>query len=146
MIPLNSIDILLIEDNLGDIRWVREAFKKGKLPTNIYVAEDGQAGLDYLHKTHEFEKAVTPDLVLLDLNLPKKDGRVVLKEIKENPRLKQIPVIILTTSSTPQDISRSYENYASGYITKPVGFDQMMQVVSAVEDFWFNIVKLPPKL
>jgi CheY-like chemotaxis protein len=141
----NPIEILLVEDNLGDIRLTIEAFKEGRLLNNISVVRDGVEALLYLRRQGNYGDAKRPDLILLDLNLPKKDGRAVLAEIKADDELKHIPVIILTTSDAEQDILRSYQLHANCYITKPVDMDQFMKVIKYVEGYWFSIVRLPPR-
>lgn len=138
------IEILLIEDNPGDVRLTREALKEGKLRNVMSVAEDGAVALEFLRRQGKFKDAPRPDLILLDLNLPGKDGREVLTEIKGDPDLRRIPVVILTTSQDEQDVLKAYDNYANCYITKPLGLDQFISVVESVEDFWLGIVKLPP--
>ena len=138
------IEILLVEDNPGDVRLVREVFKDAKVANNISVAEDGVEAMAFLRNEGKFAGAVRPDLILLDLNLPKKDGREVLTEIKTDEALKRIPVIVLTTSSAEEDIMKSYSEYANSYITKPINLDQFINVVRSIEDFWLTIVKLPP--
>ena len=137
------IDILLVEDNPGDVRLTQEAFHEGKLKTNIHVVTDGQAALDHLHRQGAYAQAIRPDLILLDLNLPKKDGREVLADIKTDESLKSIPVVILTTSKAEQDVLKVYNLHANCYITKPVDLDQFLSVVRAIEDFWLQVVKLP---
>lgn len=139
------INILLVEDNPGDIRLTKEVLKEGKIRNTLSVVMDGEEAMLYLRKEAQYEKAVTPDLVLLDLNLPKKDGREVLSLIKSDPTLVCIPVIILTTSSAENDIVNTYSNHANCYITKPVDFSQFVTVVRAIENFWLSIVKLPTK-
>ncbi len=139
------IDILLVEDNPGDVRLTREALKDGKVANTLHVVEDGEQALAFLQKKGAFADAVRPDLILLDLNLPKIDGREVLREIKNDDDLKRIPVVILTTSSAEEDVFRTYSNYANCYITKPIGFDQFISVVKSIEDFWLSIVKLPDR-
>lgn len=141
---LRPIEILLVEDNPGDVRLTEEVFKGAKIRNHISVAKNGEEALDFLHKQGIYAHAPRPDLILLDLNLPKKDGREVLAEIKEDPLLKLIPVVILTTSRAQQDILKSYQLHANCYITKPVDLDQFMDVVKTIEDFWFSVVKLPP--
>ena len=136
------VKILLVEDNPADARLIVEVFKDFK-KSNIYIVEDGVAAMDFLNKKGEYENVPRPDIILLDLNLPKKDGREVLKEIKEDPELRCIPVVILTTSSAIEDIIKTYSNYANCYITKPVDFDQFLKVVQSIENFWLTIVKLP---
>ncbi len=142
---LKPIEILLIEDNLGDVRLTREALKDGKVNNVLHVVRDGEAALDFLFRRGEFMNAVRPDLILLDLNLPKKDGREVLREIKNDEVLKTIPVIILTSSKADEDILRAYNHHANCYITKPVNLHQFIDVVKEIENFWVTIVKLPPK-
>jgi len=139
-----SIEILLVEDNPGDVRLTEEALKEGKVVNRVNVVQDGVEALAYLRKEGEYASAETPDLILLDLNLPKKDGREVLAEVKEDPDLRMIPVVVLTTSRDEQDILKSYDLHANCYITKPVDFEQFIGVVRAIEDFWLSVVKLPP--
>lgn len=141
----SPIEILLVEDNLGDIRLTTEAFKEGKLLNHITVMRDGSEALAYLRRQANYTDAIRPDLILLDLNLPKKDGRAVLAEIKADEELKHIPVIVLTTSEAEQDILRSYQLHANCYITKPVDMEQFMKVIKYVEGYWFSIVRLPPR-
>ena len=137
------VEILLVEDNPGDVRLTVEALGEAKVRNNLHVARDGVEAMAFLRREDTHAGASRPDLILLDLNLPRKDGREVLKEIKEDPCLKRIPVVILTTSQAEQDIIRSYNLHANCYITKPVGLDQFVTVVRSVEDFWLAIVKLP---
>jgi chemotaxis family two-component system response regulator Rcp1 len=139
----DPIEILLIEDNPGDVRLTKEALKEGKIRNNLTVVGDGIEALAYLRKEKEYKNSARPDLVLLDLNLPKLNGREVLTKIKNDPSLKTIPVVILTTSEADQDIYDSYDRYANCYITKPVDLDQFIKIVKAIEDFWFSIVRLP---
>jgi two-component system, chemotaxis family, response regulator Rcp1 len=138
-----AVDILLIEDNPGDIRLTQEAFKDGRITNRLNVVMDGEEALLYLRKSGKYAQVNMPDLILLDLNLPKKDGREVLAEIKADPQLKFIPVIILTTSSAEQDIINTYAHHANCYIMKPVDFNQFMTVIRTIESFWLTIVKLP---
>lgn len=145
MDALNFVDILLVEDNPGDIRLTKEAIKEYKIQVNLHVVMDGEEAIKFLRKQDQYKDAVTPDLILLDLNLPKKDGRQVLKEIKEDPLLKSIPVVVLTISKADQDITQSYRLQANCYIMKPLDFNKFITVVKELEDFWFTIVKLPPK-
>lgn len=142
---IKPIEILLVEDNLGDVRLTREAVKEGKVKNNLSVARDGVEALDFLFKRGEFKNVVRPDLILLDLNLPKKDGREVLYEIKKDENLKTIPVVILTTSKAEEDILKAYNLHANCYITKPMNLSFFIEVVKAIDNFWFTIVKLPPK-
>ena len=137
------IEILLVEDSPGDVRLTQEAFRDGKLATNLHVVADGEAAIDHLRRRGAYATAVRPDLILLDLNLPKKDGREVLAEIKADDDLRRIPVVILTTSKAEQDILKVYHLHANCYITKPVDLDQFLGVVKAIEEFWLQIVKLP---
>jgi chemotaxis family two-component system response regulator Rcp1 len=138
-----TIEILLVEDNPGDVRLTKEALKEVKIHNTLNVVMDGQAAIDYLRKTGQYASAKRPDLILLDLNLPKKSGREVLAEIKGDTNLKLIPVVVLTTSKAEEDIIRSYSLHANSYVTKPVDMAQFITVVKAVESFWFSIVKLP---
>jgi CheY-like chemotaxis protein len=138
------IDILLVEDNEGDARLAREALKGGKVRNNLYHVTDGEEAVAFLRGAGRHAAAPRPDLVLLDLNLPKKDGREVLAEIKADEDLKRIPVVVLTISDDEQDILRTYNLHVNCYITKPIDFEQFMKVVRSVEDFWLTIVKLPP--
>jgi len=137
------IDILLVEDNPGDVRLTREALKEGKVLNTLYVAEDGVFALEFLRKEGRFADMPRPDIIFLDLNLPRKDGREVLAEIKSDPTLRSIPVVILTTSKAEEDIVRTYDLHANCYITKPVDLEQFITVVQSVEEFWFSIVRLP---
>jgi CheY-like chemotaxis protein len=138
------IDILLVEDNQGDVRLTREVLKDAKVRNNLAVCMDGEDALDYLNRRGRHTDASRPDLILLDLNLPLRDGREVLAEIKADPILRLIPVVVLTTSASEQDILRSYNLHANCYITKPVDLAQFMHVVQTIQDFWLEIVKLPP--
>ena len=137
------INILLVEDNPGDVRLTQEALKSNKMNNNLQVAEDGVEAMAILRREGEYANASRPDLILLDLNLPKKNGREVLAEIKADEKLKRIPVVILTSSADEEDILKAYDNYASCYVAKPVGFDEFIEVVRSIKDFWFTIVKLP---
>lgn len=138
-----SIEILLVEDNPADIRLTQEAFKEGKLSNRLSIVSDGEQALAYLNRKSPFEHAKRPDLILLDLNLPGKSGREVLADIKNNPKLRQIPVIMLTTSSAEEDIFKSYDLQVNCYITKPVDMERFITVIKAIDSFWFNIVRLP---
>jgi two-component system, chemotaxis family, response regulator Rcp1 len=137
------LEVLLVEDNPGDVRLTVEGLKEGKLRNNLHVAKDGVEAMAFLRREGEYADAVRPDLILLDLNLPRMDGREVLTAIKSDASLKTIPVVILTTSRAEQDVLRSYELQANCYITKPVDLEQFITVVKAIEDFWFTIVTLP---
>jgi chemotaxis family two-component system response regulator Rcp1 len=148
MMPLigtiaTPIEILLIEDSAGDVRLTREAFKDAKVHVNMHVASDGAEAMAFLRQEGKFATVPRPDLILLDLNLPKKDGREVLGEIKDHPSLKIIPVVILTTSASEEDILRSYHAHANCYITKPVDLDGFVKVVKSIDNFWLAVVKLP---
>lgn len=145
MTSLEPINILLIEDNLGDIRLTEEALKEHEIKIKLNVVMDGEEAMKYLRKTDAFANAQTPDIILLDLNLPKKDGREILKEIKEDQILKSIPVIVLTISSAERDIMTSYQLHANCYITKPLDFNQFIEVIKKTGEYWFSIVKLPIK-
>lgn len=138
------IEILLVEDSAGDVRLTQESLKESKVHNNLNVVPDGVEALAYLRGQGSYVEMPRPDLILLDLNLPKKDGREVLSEIKADPELKRIPVVILTTSRAEEDILKTYNLHANCYITKPVNLDQFIKVVRAIEDFWLTIVKLPP--
>lgn len=137
------IDILLVEDNKGDARLALEAMRDSKILNKIHHVSDGEEAMAFLHKEGKYAKVPRPDLVLLDLNLPKKDGRQVLTEIKNDDNLKRIPVVVLTVSSAEEDILKSYDLHANCFITKPIDLNQFMKVVRSVEDFWLTIVKLP---
>jgi chemotaxis family two-component system response regulator Rcp1 len=137
------IDILLVEDNAGDSRLAIEALKESKLRNNLHIVTDGIEAMDFLFKRGKYLQVPRPDLILLDLNLPKKDGREVLAEIKNDPDLKRIPVVILTISKAEEDVLKSYNLHANCFITKPLDLSQFVTVVKAIEDFWFTIVKLP---
>lgn len=138
-----SIEILLVEDNAADVRLTIEALREGKVKNNLSVTRDGEEAMQFLRREGAFAEAPRPDLVLLDLNLPRKDGREVLADIKADDRLKTIPVVVLTTSSAEADILKSYSLHANCYITKPVDLEQFVQVVRSIDDFWLTIVRLP---
>jgi two-component system, chemotaxis family, response regulator Rcp1 len=139
----NAIDVLLIEDSPGDVLLTREALKDAKMHINLHIAYDGVEAMAFLARLGEHADAPRPDLILLDLNLPKKDGREVLEEIKQSPTLKSIPVVILTTSESDADIQRSYHSHANCYIAKPVDLDGFLKVVKSIDSFWLSVVKLP---
>jgi CheY-like chemotaxis protein len=139
------IEVLLVEDDPGDVLMIREAFSDNKVSNRLTVVSDGEQASDLLHRRGEFAAATRPDLILLDLNLPRKDGREVLAEIKSNEQLRCIPVVILTTSEAEEDILRSYELHANAYVTKPVDFDSFIKVVRQIDDFFVSVVKLPNK-
>jgi CheY-like chemotaxis protein len=138
------IEILLVEDSPGDVRLTQEAFRDAKVRNRLSVAADGVEALAFLRGTGDYAGAPRPDVILLDLNLPRKDGREVLREIKSDELLHRIPVVVMTTSQAEEDIARAYDLNANCYISKPVDFDQFVRVVQAIEDFWLSIVKLPP--
>jgi two-component system, chemotaxis family, response regulator Rcp1 len=140
------IQILLIEDNPGDIRLTQEAFKESSLSITLNVATDGVEGINYLKKIPPYQDAVMPDLILLDLNLPKRDGREVLQEVKTDEILKKIPIIILTTSTADQDILKCYNFFVNSYINKPVDFDKFFEIIQRIEDFWLKTAVLPTML
>jgi CheY-like chemotaxis protein len=140
-----AIDILLVEDNPGDVRLAQEALKDSKVRNQLFVVEDGVEAMSFLRRQGKYANAPHPDLILLDLNLPRKSGREVLTEIKADGDLRHIPVVILTVSRAEEDVMRAYNNYANCYITKPLDFNQFIEVTKAIEDFWLTIVKLPPK-
>ncbi len=140
---VKPIEILLVEDDPGDARLTVEAFGEGKVLNRLSVVEDGIEALAWLRREGEYADVERPDIILLDLNLPKKNGREVLAEIKQDPGFRRIPVVILTTSAAEQDILTTYDNHANCYITKPVDLDQFLHVVKSIEDFWLTIVKLP---
>jgi CheY-like chemotaxis protein len=137
------IEVLLIEDNPGDANLTKLALEESKIRINLNVVQDGVEAIEYLRKKDSYVKVTIPDLILLDLNLPKKDGREVLAEIKEDRLLRRIPVVVLTTSQAEEDILRAYNLFANCYITKPVDFDRFVKIVQSIEEFWFTIVKLP---
>ena len=138
------IEILLVEDNPGDVRLTQEALKDAKVLNKLRVVSDGVEALAFLRRQGKYAHAVRPGLILLDLNLPKMDGRKVLAEIKEDPDLKRIPVVVLTISKADEDIIKTYELHANCYITKPVDLEQFMEVIKSIENFWLTVVKLPP--
>ncbi len=140
---VKTADILLVEDSLGDVELAREALENSKMINNLFVVNDGIAAIDFLHKKGEYTDVPRPDLILLDLNLPKKDGREVLKEIKTDENLKRIPVVVLTTSRAEADVFKTYNLGANCYITKPIDLSQFLNVVKSIEDFWMSIVVLP---
>ncbi|MFQ6132216.1 MAG: response regulator [Armatimonadota bacterium] len=139
------IEILLVEDNPGDVRLTQEGLKQGKICNHLSVVADGEEALAFLRREGEYADAARPDLILLDLNMPRKDGREVLAEVKADEALRHIPVVVLTTSDAEKDILRSYDLHANCYITKPVDLDQFLEVVKAIDDFWLSVVKLPPR-
>ena len=146
MSSLKPIEILLVEDNAADVRLTEEALREGKVRNNLHVARDGMEALEFLRRQGKHAKATRPDLILLDLNLPRRDGREVLAEIKDDPALKMIPVVVLTTSSAEADILKSYKLHANCYITKPVDLEQFISVVKSIDDFWLTVVRLPSEI
>lgn len=138
------IEILLVEDNPGDVRLIMETLRDGKIENRLSVAEDGVEALAFLRRQAKFSSAPRPDLILLDLSLPRKNGQEVLVEIKQDPCLKRIPVCVITSSATEKDVLEAYNNYVNCYLTKPVDLEHFISVVRSVEDFWLSIVKLPP--
>ncbi|BAY74068.1 response regulator receiver protein [Nostoc linckia NIES-25] len=145
MQTIMPIEVLLVEDNPGDAQLTRIALEDSKISIHLNVVEDGVEAMAFLRKQEKYVEAAHPDIVLLDLNLPKKDGREVLAEIKADENLKRIPVVVLTTSQAEEDILKAYNLSANCYITKPVDFDQFVKIVKSIENFWFAIVKLPPE-
>ena len=139
------VEILLVEDNPGDVRLTQEALKETKLVNKLHVVGDGEEAIAFLRKQNKHANAQQPDLILLDLNLPKKDGREVLAEIKNDPDLQRIPVVVLTTSKSEQEVLKAYNLHANCFVTKPIDLDQFMHVVKSIEDFWLSIVRLPSK-
>jgi CheY-like chemotaxis protein len=137
------IEVLLVEDNPGDVRLTQEAFGEGEMAVNLSVAQDGVEALAFLRREGNYADAPLPDIILLDLNLPKKDGREVLAELKQEPNLKRIPVIVLTTSKAELDILKVYDLHANCYLSKPVDLDEFTKLVKSVQDFWFTVVQLP---
>jgi chemotaxis family two-component system response regulator Rcp1 len=140
---MTAVDILMVEDNPGDARLTCEALKESKVYNNLHHVRDGVEAMEFLRKEAAYKDAPTPDLILLDLNLPRKDGRQVLAELKAIPKLRHIPVVVLTTSEAEQDIVKSYELHANCYITKPVDLDKFVEIIRGIENFWLSIVKLP---
>ena len=139
------VEILIVEDNEGDVGLIEEVFEEAKIRNNLHVAEDGEEALLFLHRKGKFSESPRPDIIILDLNLPNKDGREVLREIKEDDTLKKIPVIVLTTSNAEKDILKSYDLHANAYVTKPLDFNQFINVVESIGNFWLEIVRLPTK-
>jgi two-component system, chemotaxis family, response regulator Rcp1 len=138
------IEILLVEDNPGDVRLTREALKEGKVYSNLHTVKDGVEAMEFLRRQGKFKEAPRPDIILLDLNLPRKDGREVLEEIKSDDALKRIPVVVLTTSKAEEDVLRTYNLHANCYVTKPVDLEKFMVVVKSIDIFWLTVVTLPP--
>jgi len=142
---VRPIEILLVEDSPGDIRLAQEALKEAKLLNRLFAVTDGEEAVAFLRRQGRYADAVRPDLIFLDLNLPKKDGREVLAEIKSDPGLRRIPVVILTSSGAEEDILKTYDLHANCYVSKPVGLERFIAVVKSIENFWVSIVRLPPR-
>ena len=142
---MNHIDILLVEDSPADVLITREAFAEFKIVNTLHVVEDGVEAMAFLNHEGKYASVLRPDLILLDLNLPRKNGREVLAEIKTDPKLKHIPVVILTTSHSERDVLEAYDQHANCYIVKPVGFDNFVEAVKTIRQFWFSVVTLPPE-
>ncbi len=141
-----AIEILIVEDNASDARLAEETLKDSKINNNLYHVKDGVEAMQFLRRQGEYAGVPVPDLILLDLNLPRKDGREVLAEVKADPRLRLIPVVVMTSSEAERDLVRSYDLHANAYVVKPIDMDDFVEVVQAVKDFWLTIVKLPPKV
>ncbi len=142
--PVRPIEVLLVEDDEGDVLMTREALAEGKVLNRLSVVNDGVEAVEYLRQNGDYHEASRPDLILLDLNLPKKDGRQVLEEVKADENLRRIPVIVLTTSGADEDVLRSYNLHANAYVTKPVDFDRFVDVIRQIDDFFISVVRLPP--
>lgn len=138
------IEILLIEDDMGDNKLTTEVFKETSIPNNIHLVTNGVDAMNYLYQGKGFQDAIRPNIIFLDLNIPKKDGREILKEIKEDPELKYIPIIVLTNSKSELDIKNTYKNYANAYITKPIDLNEFINVIKSIEQYWLGTVELPP--
>ena len=143
MSDVSLIEVLLVEDNPADVRLTREAFRDGKIRNQLSVVSDGIQAMDFLKRQPPYEKAPRPDIILLDLNLPRMSGREVLERVKSDPDLRRIPVVILTTSEADKDVLESYDLHANSYIVKPIGFDNFLEVTREIEQFWLTVVKLP---
>ncbi len=139
------VEILLVEDNPGDVELAREALEHAKVANRLHVVNDGADAIDFVFRKGKFRDAPRPDIILLDLNLPRKDGREVLSEVKANADLAQIPVVVLTTSQAEEDVLRAYQLHANCYIAKPIDFNQFLRIVASIEEFWLTVVKLPAK-
>lgn len=142
---MNTIDILIVEDNAGDARLIKEVFKENKVVNSLYFVNDGVEAMEFLNGMGKYKGMLAPDLIILDLNLPRKDGREVLAEIKSDERFKHIPVVIMTISQLEEDILKSYNLHANCYVTKPIDLNQFVKVIQSIENFWFTVVKLPVK-
>jgi two-component system response regulator len=141
--PDQALSVLLVEDDPGDVMIAREALAAGRLSTDLHVVTDGVEAMSFLRRTDEYSEAIRPDLILLDLNLPRKSGHEVLAEVKEDPDLRRIPVVVLTTSQAQEDVAKSYDLHASVHVSKPVDFDQFTEVVRQIDDFFGNVAELP---
>lgn len=139
------VEILLAEDNPGDVKLTRKALEQGNIINNLHVVDNGVKAMQFLRQEGEYADEVRPDLVLLDLNMPQKDGREVLEDIKADPELRRIPVVVMTSSAAEEDIVQSYDLHANAYLTKPVSYDGFLDIVRSIEDFWLTVVKMPPK-
>jgi CheY-like chemotaxis protein len=144
-LPFRPIEVLLVEDDPGDVLMTREAFADYKIANNLNVVTNGEDAIAYMRKHGEFAAVTTPDLVLLDLNLPRRDGREVLSEIKGDPDLRRVPVVVLTTSEANEDVAAAYDLHANAYVRKPVDFEQFVRAVRAIDDFFITVVRLPPR-
>jgi two-component system, chemotaxis family, response regulator Rcp1 len=139
------IRVLLVEDSPEDVLLTRESLKEAKVANELLVVDDGESALDFVHRRGDYEDAARPDVIILDLNLPRKDGREVLLELKEDPELKQIPVVVLTTSTSDEDVMSSYKHHANAFVRKPVNLDRFLEITAVIDDFWLGIVTLPPR-
>lgn len=142
---LNTIEILIVEDNKGDARLIKEVFHENKIFSSLHFVNDGIEAMDFLYSRGNYKNAGPPDLIILDLNLPRKDGREVLAEIKSDENLKHIPVVVMTISQADEDVLRTYNLHANCFVSKPIDLNQFTKVIRSIEDFWFTVVKLPPK-
>jgi two-component system, chemotaxis family, response regulator Rcp1 len=141
----SALEILIVDDNPADVRLTKEMLRGGGMPNDIHVAKDGVEAMAFVHHEGKFKDAPTPDLILLDLNMPRKDGREVLEEIKSDPELRRIPVVVLTTSAEEKDILKAYDEFVNAYVVKPIHLEQFMKIVKSIDDFWLSVAKLPPK-
>jgi two-component system, chemotaxis family, response regulator Rcp1 len=139
------IRVLLVEDSPEDVLLTRESLKEAKVANELLVVDDGESALDFVHRRGDYEDAARPDVIILDLNLPRKDGREVLLELKEDPELKEIPVVVLTTSTSDEDVMSSYKHHANAFVRKPVNLDRFLEITAVIDDFWLGIVTLPPR-